>query len=107
MLSEIETLTGEYTTERVEMALGQPITSREQSPERTQQERKLQNNVVIAPRKAAVILTEQVIITPGTYSPDRPVILNKLPEALVQGDWPAVKYASCISSERRVSCLGN
>ena len=30
-LSEIETLTGEDTTERVEMALGQPITSREQT----------------------------------------------------------------------------
>ena len=48
-LSEIETLTGEDATERVEMALGQPITSREQIPERTQQERKLQNNVIIAP----------------------------------------------------------
>ena len=48
-LSEIETLTGEDTTERVEMALGQPITSREQSPERMLQERKLQNNVIIAP----------------------------------------------------------
>ena len=79
MLSEIETLTGEDATERVEMALVQPITSREQSLERTLQERKLQNNV---------------IITPCTYSPDRPVILNKLPEALVQDDWPAVKYAS-------------
>ena len=33
-MSEIETLTGEDATERVEMALGQPITSRE-SPERT------------------------------------------------------------------------
>ena len=48
-MSEIETLTGEDTTERVEMALGQPITSGEQSPERTLQERKLQNNVIIAP----------------------------------------------------------
>ena len=28
-MSEIETLTGEDTTERVEMALGKPITSRE------------------------------------------------------------------------------
>ena len=50
-VSEIETLTGEDTTERVEMALGQPITSREQSHERTLQERKLQNNVIIAPYK--------------------------------------------------------
>ena len=49
MLSEIETLTGEDATERVEMALVQPITSREQSPERTLQEMKLQNNVIIAP----------------------------------------------------------
>ena len=49
LLSEIETLTGEDTAERVEMALGKPITSREQSPERTLQERKLQNNVIIAP----------------------------------------------------------
>ena len=49
LLSEIETLTGEDTTERMEMALEQPITSREQSPERTLQERKLQNNVIIAP----------------------------------------------------------
>ncbi len=48
-MSEIETLTGEDATERVEMALGQPITSREQSPERTLQERKLQNNLIIAP----------------------------------------------------------
>ena len=48
ILSEIETLTGEDTTERVEMALGQPITSGEQSPERKLQERKLQNNVIIA-----------------------------------------------------------
>ena len=40
-LSEIETLTGEDATERVEMALAQPITSIEQSPERTLQERKL------------------------------------------------------------------
>ena len=92
-MSEIETLTGEDTTERVEMALGQPITSREQSPERKLQERKLQNNAIIAER-LLVIPTEQVIITPCTYSPDRPVILNKLPEALVQDDWPAVKHAS-------------
>ena len=48
-MSEIETLTGEDTTERVEMALVQPSTSREQSPERMLQERKLQNNVTIAP----------------------------------------------------------
>ena len=90
-MSEIETLTGEDATERVEMALGQPITSREQSPERMLQERKLQNNVIITPYdRAAVIPTEQVIITPCTYSPGRPVILNKLPEALVQDDWPAV-----------------
>ena len=41
LLSERETLTGEDTTERMEMALGQPITSREQSPERKLQERKL------------------------------------------------------------------
>ena len=34
-MSEIGTLTGEDPTERVEMALGQPITSREHSPERT------------------------------------------------------------------------
>ena len=48
-MSEIETLTGEDTTERVEIALGQQITSREQSPERPLQERKLQNNVIIEP----------------------------------------------------------
>ena len=48
-LSEIETLTGEDAAVRVEMTLGQPITSREQSPERMLQERKLQNNVIIAP----------------------------------------------------------
>ena len=54
-MSEIETLTGEDTTERGEMALGQPITSREQSPERTLQERKLQNNVIVAAiRKTAL-----------------------------------------------------
>ena len=107
-MSEIETLTGEDTTERVEMALGQPITCREQSPERNLQERKLKNNVIIAPYgKVAFNSTEQVIITPCTYSPDRPVILNKLPEALVQDDWPAVKHASGISSKRRMSCLGN
>ena len=77
------------------MALVQPITSREQSPERTLQERKLQNNVIVAPYdRLLVIPTEQVIITPCTYSPDRPVILNKLPEALVQDDWPAVKHTS-------------
>ena len=90
------------------MVLGQSITSREQSPERTLQERNLQNNVIIAPYKRLLLIpTEQVIITPCTYSPDRPVILNKLPEALVQDDWPAVKHASSISSKRRVSCLGN
>ena len=49
LVSEIETLTGEDTTERVEMALGPPITSGEQRPERMLQERKLQNNVIIAP----------------------------------------------------------
>ena len=38
-MSEIGTLTGEDPAERVEMALGQPITSREQSPEMTLQER--------------------------------------------------------------------
>ena len=38
LMSEIGTLTGEDPAERVEMALGQPITSREQSPERTLQE---------------------------------------------------------------------
>ena len=37
-MSEIETLTGEDATERVEKALVQPITSREQSPERTLQD---------------------------------------------------------------------
>ena len=47
--SEIGTLTGEDSAERVEMALGQPITSREQSPERMLQEGKPQNNVIIAP----------------------------------------------------------
>ena len=47
-MSKIETLTGEDVTERVEMALVQPFTSREQSPERTLQERKLPNNVIIA-----------------------------------------------------------
>ena len=91
-MSEIETLTGEDTTERVEMALGQPITSREQSPERILQERKLQNNVIIAPSDNYTLYL---------------LILNKLPEALVQDDWPAVKHASGISSKRRVSCLGN
>ena len=49
LLSEIEILTGKDATERMEMALEQPITSREQSPERTLQESKLQNNVIIAP----------------------------------------------------------
>ena len=49
-LSEIETLTGEDATEKVEMALVQPITSREQIPERTLQERKLQNNVIMTIR---------------------------------------------------------
>ena len=48
-MSEIGTLTGEDPAERVEMALGQPITSREQSPERTLQEGKPQNHVIIAP----------------------------------------------------------
>ena len=50
-MSEIGTLTGEDPAERVEMALGQPITSensREQSPERMLQERKPQNYVIIA-----------------------------------------------------------
>ena len=84
------------------------ITSREQSPERTLQEGKAQNHTIIALyNRLPVIPTEQVIITPCTYSPDRPIILNKLPEALVEGDWPAVKHASGISSKRRVSCLGN
>ena len=72
-MSEIETLTGEDTTERVEMALGQPITSREQSPKRTLQERKLQNNVIIAPYERLLIIpTEQVIITHCICSPERP-----------------------------------
>ena len=48
-MSEIGTLTGEDPPERVEMALGQPNTSREQSPERTLQEGKPQNHVIIAP----------------------------------------------------------
>ena len=107
-MSEIGTLTGEDPAERVEMALGKPITSREQSPERTLQEGKAQNHTIIALyNRLPVIPTEQVIITPCTYSPDRPIILNKLPEILVEGDWPAVKHASGISSKRRVSCLGN
>ena len=42
-----------------------------------------------------------MIITPCTSSPDRPLILNKLPEALVQDDWPAVKHASGISSKKK------
>ena len=48
-MSKTGTLTGEDPAERVKMALGQPITSREQSPERMLQEGKLQNNVIIAP----------------------------------------------------------
>ena len=87
------------------MALGQLITSREQSPERMLQEGKPQNHVIIAPyNRLLVIPTEQVVIT---HPPDRPIILNKLPEALVEGDWPAVKHATGIISKRRVSCLGN
>ena len=43
-------LTGEDDrAEMVEMALGQPITSREQSPERPLQDGKPHNNVIIAP----------------------------------------------------------
>ena len=90
------------------MALGQPITSQssiKQSPERILQEGKLQNYVIIYPTdRLLVIPTEQVVIT---HSPDRPVILSKLPQALVEGDWPAVKHATSIISKRRVSCLGN
>ena len=41
-------MTGEEPAERVEMALAQPITSREQNPERTLQEGKPQNPVIIA-----------------------------------------------------------
>ena len=85
------------------MALGQPISSREQSPEWILQEGKPQNQGIIT----TYIPTEQVIFTPCTYSPERPIILNKLPEAHDEGDWPAVKHASGISSKRRVSCLGN
>ena len=103
--SEIGTLTGEDSAERVEMALGQPITSREQSPERTLQEGKPQNNVIIAPYDRLLIIpTEQVLIT---HSPDWPIILSKLLEALVEGDWLALKHATGIISKRRVSCLGN
>ena len=84
-MSEIETLTGEVPAERVEMTLGQPIASREQSPERRPQEGKPQSHSIIAPYyRLLVIPTEQVIITPCTYSPDRPIILNKLPETLVR-----------------------
>ena len=39
-MSESRTLTGEDPAERVEMALGQPVTSKEQSPERMLQEGK-------------------------------------------------------------------
>ena len=49
-MSEIGTLTGEDPAERVEMALGKPITSMEQSPERTVQEgesRESHNNCTI------------------------------------------------------------
>ena len=107
-MSEKGTLTGEDPAERVEMDLGQPITSREQSPERKLQEGKPQNQAIIAPYdRLRIIPTEQVIITPCNYSPDRPIILNKLPEAIVKGDWLAVKHASGISSKRRVSYLGN
>ena len=91
------------------MALGQPITSREESPERRLQEGKPQNNVIIAHYdrlldRLLVIPTEQVVIT---HSPDWPIILSNLLEALVEGDWPAVKHATGIISKRRVSCLGN
>ena len=90
------------------MALGKPSTSEssvEQSPERTLQEGKPQNHVIIACYdRLLVIPTEQVVIT---QSPDRPVILRKLLEALVEGDWPAVKHATGIISKRRMSCLGN
>ena len=91
------------------MALGQSVTSREQSPERTLQEGKPQNNVIIAPYdklldRLLLIPTELVVIT---HSPDWPIILSKLLEALVEGDWPAVKHATGIISKRRVSCLGN
>ena len=69
------------------------------------QEGKPQNHVIIASyHRLLVIPTEQVVIT---HSPDRPVILSKLLEALVEGDWPAVKHATGIISKRRVSCLGN
>ena len=67
-MSEIGTLTGEDPAETVEMALGQPITSREQSPEWTLQEGKPQNQAIIAPYNRL----------------HRPIILNKLPEALVR-----------------------
>ena len=102
-MSEIGTLTGVDPAERVEVTLGQPISSREQSREMMLQEGKPQNQGIITP----YIPTEQVIITPCTYSPDRTIILNKLPEAHDEGDWPAVKHASGITSKRRVSCLGN
>ena len=45
LMSEIGTLTGEDPAERVEMALGQPITSREQNPERKLQVGKAQNHL--------------------------------------------------------------
>ena len=70
------TLTGEDPAERVEMALGQPITSREQSPERMLQDGKPQKHVIISPyHRLLIIPTEQVVIT---HSPDRPIILSKL-----------------------------
>ena len=67
-MSEIGTLTGDDPAERMEMALGQPITSREQIPEWTPQEGKPQNHAIIAPYNRL----------------HRPIILNKLPEARVR-----------------------
>ena len=91
------------------MALGQPITSREESSERRLQEGKPQINVIITLYdrlldRLLLIPTEQVVIT---HSPDRPIILSNVLEALVEGDWPAVKHATGIISKIRVSCLGN
>ena len=107
-MSEIGTLTGEDPAERVEMALGKPLLVGNKALKGPYRRGKAQNHTIIALyNRLPVIPTEQVIITPCTYSPDRPIILNKLPEALVEGDWPAVKHASGISSKRRVSCLGN
>ena len=84
---------------------GASITSKKQSPERMLQEGKPQNHVIIAPQdRLLVIPTEQVVIT---HSPGRPVILSKLLEALVEGDWPAVKHATSIISKRSLSCQGN